>query len=209
MWKIFHMIKVRLCTPAADLLTRPTAPDSPICGLRTGGNAMAHNPWTISLAALQRHAECWANGLRMAALLLALLTVMWVLYLAMFVLFADAYVHADVGWSIARLAVLILLATLLLFISRTVWNFSNVWLGRAGTLEDLILALRLIGKGPADQEVPQGQLSTLLSQPLSDVQAKRLQMVVESLGRLRRDFEGDLLKGLPVDQFGKIEAPKK
>jgi hypothetical protein len=85
---------------------------------------------------------------------------------------------------IVKLSVLLVLAAFLMLFSRILWNYSNVWLGRAGTLEDLGLALKLIGKPPTE-ETPLYKLED----------TQRLLLVVTSLERLRRVFEGDLLKG--------------
>ncbi len=74
------------------------------------------------------------------------------------------------------------MAALLLFFSRVVWNYSNVWLGRAGTLEDLALALQLLGVDPQNPK------------RLSSDESEVLLRIAESFERLRRGFEGDLLK---------------
>lgn len=168
---------------------------------------MGRNPWTISVADLQQDAECRANRFRAAALVVALLTVLWVLLVAVFSLFPLAYSGVDIKWAIARLSALVLLAALLLLASRIAWNYSNVWLGRAGTLEDLILALRLIGKSPSDTEITIDKVSQLLSEPLSKEDADRLQVVVQSIERLRRSFEGELLKGPSVETLPGKSAP--
>jgi hypothetical protein len=86
----------------------------------------------------------------------------------------------SVAWAVARVSVGMLLAALVLFLSRVVWNYSNVWLGRAGTLEDLTLALKLLGVTPPKK--------------LGPGQSEQLRDIAESLERLRRGFEGDLLK---------------
>jgi hypothetical protein len=166
---------------------------------RIGGSMSwkSENPWTISMAKLQQHAEDRAKGFRVAALLLAGLTLLAVVFVAAFALSSRAYSNVDVTWAIARLSALVLLVALLLLASRIAWNYSNVWLGRAGTLEDLILALRLIGKCPADTELTgcDGKVSTLLSEPLSKDASDNLHVVVQSIERLRRSFEGKLLEG--------------
>jgi hypothetical protein len=118
--------------------------------------------------------------------------------IAIFALSAEAYSNLDVKWAVARLSALFLLAALVLFMSVTVWNYSNVLLGRAGTLEDLMLALRLIGKAPTV-----GTEYKLLSEPLSDDEAKRLQVIVKSMEGLRRTFEKDLLQPPSVEWVGK------
>jgi hypothetical protein len=64
---------------------------------------------------------------------------------------------ADLGLEVLKVSVLLVAALVALFAARTVWNTSNVWLGRAGTLEDLALALKLIGKPmdyPRDDATP-------------------------------------------------------
>jgi hypothetical protein len=158
------------------------------------------NPWTISIAALQQHAERQAKRVRLCASILGILTILAAGFVAWFSLSSRAYEHVRLEWAIARLSTLVLLVAALLLSSRIVWNFSNVWLGRAGTLEDLVLALRLIGKRPADSELPNRQaVARLLSEPLSKEAAERLQTVVGSMERLRRSFEGELLKGPPSE----------
>jgi hypothetical protein len=158
--------------------------------------ALIPNPWTVSLADLQKEAERVAKRYRDAAFALAVLTLVGVLGVAVFALLPWAYSEVDVKWAIARLSALVLLAALLLLASRMAWNYSNVWLGRAGTLEDLILALRLIGKRPAPTEVTTEKVSELLLSTLqTNGGAERLHVVVQSLERLRRSYEGELLKG--------------
>jgi hypothetical protein len=95
-----------------------------------------------------------------------------------------------IAWSCnISLAMLVKVSTLpissafLILLSRILWNYSNVWLGRAGMLEDLCLTLKLIGKPPTGET------------PLNDADAQRLTQVAQPLERLRRVFEGDLLKG--------------
>jgi hypothetical protein len=167
---------------------------------------LSRNPWTISIADLQQHAECRANRYRTAALALALLTLAGMVGVAVSALLPLAYSNVDVKWAIARLSALVLLTALLLLASRIAWNYSNVWLGRAGTLEDLILALRLIGKSPTDTEVPIGKGAKLLSEPLSKADADSLHVVVQSIERLRRSFEGELLKGPSVEVLS-VKSP--
>jgi hypothetical protein len=117
----------------------------------------------------------------------------------LFALSLSTSTDADVKWAIARLGTLVLLVALLFFATRSIWNYANVWLGRAGTLEDLILALRLLGKSPPSTELPLDQVAKGVSSSLSKEDANNLYLVVQSLERLRRSFEGELLKGPSVE----------
>jgi hypothetical protein len=96
--------------------------------------------------------------------------------------------QVELTWVIAVLSALSVLTALLLFAARTAWNFSNVWLGRAGTLEDLRLILRLLG-------VAEG---TTLGVPVST-----FKQATEAFLLLRREFEGKLLEGPSVQLPGK------
>lgn len=90
------------------------------------------------------------------------------------------------------LSQLVIPAAFLIFISRITWDYSNVWLGRAGTLEDLALALKLMGIDPA-----------ALQKVLSSEDTEKLLQITEAFERLRRKFEGELLKG-PSFQLPKV-----
>src|SRR5258708_2174616 len=117
---------------------------------------MTHDPCTVP--ALRDHAETWARRLRYGALGLAGLTlipdfIVWALALRY-----EPRTELALSWGIATLSAAAAVTALLLFASRTVWNFSNVWLGRAGTLEDLSLALGLMGVDPSvQQKLPDGK----------------------------------------------------
>jgi hypothetical protein len=89
-------------------------------------------------------------------------------------------------WAIAQLTVILAVAAFFSFIAHTLWNYANVWLGREGTLEDLTLAIQMAG---ADPDCP----------TLFKAESQNLLHIVESLSRLRRSFEGDLLKGPSFD----------
>jgi hypothetical protein len=164
-----------------------------------GGEALTPNPWTVTIAQLYQHAERRARFFRSLALGLVALTLAGAIYAFWFALAPSAYEHVDIKWAIARLSALVLLVALLLFATRSTWNYSNVWLGRAGTLEDLILALRLLGKSPPSTELPLDQVAKGLSSSLSKEDANNLHVVVQSLERFRRTFEGELLKGPSVE----------
>jgi hypothetical protein len=165
---------------------------------------MSHNPWSLSIAELHRHAELWARWLRIGALILGLITLAAFLALALFVFYHETVAPESIPWAIARLSGLALVGAFLLFLTRTVWNYSNVWLGRAGTLEDLTLALRLLDLEPDDSEFadPKTAQRKMLVKGRK-IDAHRLKTVVESLALLRRQFEGELLAGPPLD------GPKK
>jgi hypothetical protein len=136
---------------------------------------------------LRCHSEGMARRLRLMAIGFALIAVVLLLVLGILAIFYEHLFYerqaantSSVAWAVARVSVGILVATLMLLFSRVVWNYSNVWLGRAGTLEDLILALKLLGVTREEKFKPE--------------QSKELRDIVESLERLRRGFEGDLLK---------------
>ena len=161
---------------------------------------MSHNPWSLSIAQLHRHAELWARWLRLGALILGTVTFSAFLGIALFVLRYESVAPESIPWAIARLSGLSLVGAFLLFLTRTVWNYSNVWLGRAGTLEDLTLAIRLLDVEPDDSEFadPKSAQRKMLVKR-GKVNADRLKTVVESLALLRRGFEGRLLAGPPFD----------
>jgi hypothetical protein len=155
---------------------------------------MSHNPWSVSIAKLQRHAESWAFWLRIGALILSFVTL--AVFLATFLVCYRTDAPADTTWAIARLSGLALAGAFLLFLSRTVWNYSNVWLGRAGALEDLILALRLLDLEPDHSEFQDPKTAqTRILMKGCELDAQRLKTVVEALALLRRQFEGELLVG--------------
>ena len=116
---------------------------------------ISQNPWTTSIAKLCDQAETQSSKWRRKSYCFSIATAVYVFLVVAFVL--SPYAHRngeDVKWAIARLSVLILIAAVLLAVSRVSWNHANVWLGRAGTLEDLVLALRLIGQVPGSNELP-------------------------------------------------------
>ena len=165
---------------------------------------MSHNPWSCSIAELHGHAERWARRLRWGAVILSGVTSAAFLAIALFVFCYPTVAPESLPWAIARLSGLALVGAFLLFLTRIVWNYSNVWLGRAGTLEDLTLALRLLDLEPDDSEFaePEPAQSKMLVKGRK-IDTQRLKTVVESLALLRREFEGKLLAGPPFD------GPKK
>jgi hypothetical protein len=135
---------------------------------------------TQLISDLHAHAGDEAKRLRTWALALTVLAAISFLAAGVVAFRMDDPGEKLLAWAIAKVSVLVVAAAALVFLSRTVWNFSNVWLGRAGTLEDLALALNLLG-------VTRGGEQRVPSAALRDV--------TESLERLRRGFEGELLKG--------------
>jgi hypothetical protein len=88
-------------------------------------------------------------------------------------------------WSIAKLSAGVVVSALLLLVTRVVWNCSNIWVGRSATLEDLLIALHIIG---VDPESLNG-----LGEGDHDKSIQLLRVVV-ALSRLRRSFEDELIK---------------
>jgi hypothetical protein len=144
--------------------------------------------WNIdhakAISELRCHSEGMAVRWRIAAICFAVIAVVMFIVVGIWAIFFerpfDERATASVAWAVARVSVGILLAALVLFFSRVVWSYSNVWLGRAGTLEDLTLALKLLGVTPSEK--------------LGSGQSAQLRDIAESFERLRRGFEGDLLK---------------
>jgi hypothetical protein len=139
---------------------------------------------------LKKNARKWVAVLRCVALVLALASLAALVQLCRVVPDAPPAGPAPAGdlalkWMVLRLSALALVATLLLFGARTAWSFSHVWLGREGTLEDLDLALRLVA-ADAGAAGPRRASADLLR-------------VATALQRLRREFEGELLKGPALD----------
>jgi hypothetical protein len=170
----------------------------------------------VHIMKLQRHAEnqatCWRNW----ALVPAFLSVSF-LFAAAIVSWFYVPNKEGVVWGVVSLSMLVIAALVLIFISKILWDNSNVWLGRAGTLEDLVLALKLIGKPiDCDKDYQEKDANVLDCQEkeanasfrrfkygdtLSKDDAERLFLAVQSLERLRRTFEGELLKGPPLPNF--------
>src|SRR5262245_24294684 len=94
---------------------------------------------------LKDHAEHNAERLRYAAITLASIALLGFLAIGAFAGYYEPQSREAITWAIVRLSAWLTKAALLLFFSRVIWNYSNVWLGRAGTLEDLALALKLLG----------------------------------------------------------------
>lgn len=135
-----------------------------------------------SIPKLREHAENQARLLRYTAIGLGVLSLALLVAIVVFVLSYEPTSEVTLSWGITRLAAAVAVAALLLLASRIVWNYSNVWLGRAGTLEDLWLALIFLEVNVSNPTISGGKASELLQ-------------IAESLERLRRSFEGELLKG--------------
>jgi hypothetical protein len=144
------------------------------------GSRTSDDRWNIE--ALQEHSERMACGMRHIAIILAIPAFICLLIVALLPLF-PSFRQQDVTWAIVILSELVIPAAFLIFISRLTWDYSNVWLGRAGTLEDLGLALKLMGFDPSEPR------------KLTNEDAQRLLQITEAIERLQRKFEGDLLKG--------------
>jgi hypothetical protein len=133
------------------------------------------------LGFLQRDSEKQARRHRYAAMCLA--SIAFVMFIV--ILYGPPPSNPasnDAQWIVAvKISAGVVVPALFLFFSRVVWDYSNVWLGRAGTLEDLTLALKLLGVTP---EAPR---------QLNREDSENLVRITESLARLRRSFEGDLL----------------
>jgi hypothetical protein len=99
---------------------RPTEPD-----LWEIDNAEA-------ISRLRCHSEWMAWLLRLLAIGFALIAVVLLLGVEIFAILYEAANTSSVAWAVTRVSVGILVAALMLFFSRVVWNYSNVWLGRAG-----------------------------------------------------------------------------
>jgi hypothetical protein len=148
---------------------------------------LRRNCWNIET--LQEHAEEQAKFWRRRAVVPAIVAGAPLFITAIMPWFIEPG-EKSIAWMMAKLSTLLILAAFLILLSRILWNYSNVWLGRAGMLEDLGLALKLIGK-PRTGDTP-----------LTEKDAQSLVQVAQSLERLRRIFEGDLLKG------PSLEVPK-
>ena len=142
---------------------------------------MSSQRWNIG--ALQKHSERMARCMRWTAIVLAVPAFVCLLFVAVLPL-CESFRRLEVTWAIVILSQLVIPAAFLIFISRITWDYSNVWLGRAGTLEDLALALKLMGIDPA-----------ALQKALSSEDTQKLLHITEAFERLRRKFEGELLKG--------------
>lgn len=173
--------------------------------MNAGAEAADGRVHRLHVMALHGHAEAEAARWRRRAALPAALS-MVALALAALAPWLGARDRppdtAGLAVEVLKVSVLLVVAVIALFAARMVWNTATVWLGRAGTLEDLALALKLIGKPmdyPGDLRVP----GTNAFQPfgsqdaLSREDGERLLLVVQCLERLRRSFEGELLKGPP------------
>jgi hypothetical protein len=149
--------------------------------------------WTITR--LQAHAEAQAHAWRLVSMAFTIAMVMYVVYMGYCVLKDLPWVPtpstADSTPALVKLSVVVIFAALLILISRILWNYANVWLGRAGTLEDLCLALTFLSIDPTAPRA------------LSASETQQLVMIAETFERLRRSFEGDLLKG-PAFELPKI-----
>lgn len=149
---------------------------------------MSCNQWNIE--SLQKRSERMAGHMRCAAIVIALPAFICLLIVAVLPLF-PSFRRLDITWAIVILSELVIPAAFLIFVSRITWDYSNVWLGRAGMLEDLGLALRLMGIDPA------------APRKLAAEDTEKLLQITEATERLRRKFEGELLKG-PSFQLPKV-----
>src|SRR5262245_9006845 len=89
--------------------------------------------WNIET--LQQHAEDQAKCWRRRALVPAIVACAPLLIAAIMSWFIVPE-DKSIPWMIGKLSVLLILAAVLILLARILWNYSNVWLGRAGMLED-------------------------------------------------------------------------
>jgi hypothetical protein len=164
-----------------------------ICSGNQVANGRSDDWWNIDH--LRQDAEWEAKYWRRCSFAVTIATLGYIILVCILVLTAIPWMttpqQQDITPAIIKCSALLILAAFLILVSRIVWNYSNVWLGRAGTLEDLGLALRLLNIELANPPA------------LSDADAQRLLRIVESFERLRRSFEGDLLKG-PAFEVPKV-----
>jgi hypothetical protein len=136
--------------------------------------------WNIQK--LRGHSECMARCVRWSAIGIGSFGFVVLMIMAALPLFVG-FRRLEVPWALLITAGLFVPAVFLLIVSRMAWNYSNVWLGRAGTLEDLGLALKLMGIDPA------------APRPLSSEESQQLLRIAEAIVTFQRKFEGELLKG--------------
>lgn len=154
---------------------------------------MDWNIWTIdyirAISDLQSHARYQVRRLRYLTITLAGIALLTLLGISIHASYSTP-APQDLPWVTVKLSGWVLIAALLLFFSRITWNYSNVWLGREGMLEDFALALKLLGIGPHDPRT------------LSPEDVENLFKLIQSLKQLRRDFEGRLLEGPELPKLG-------